>query len=139
MTNAVKGQVSQKLGDGRSYTLVLDFEGLVEAESAYGKPLAVLTVEMGLGFLGAIRAMLYGALRAHHPELTLKAVGALVQADTKAAEAAIEAAAKAAYPDEAEGKKGANPPRRGTSSGRNGAKPGSTRTDSGGRRRAASR
>ena len=68
--NPVKGEVPLKLSDGREFVLVLDFEALVEAESAYGKPLAQVMADAATGFVGATRALLYGALRAKHPAVT---------------------------------------------------------------------
>ena len=53
MANAIKGEVPLNLSDGRNLTLIMDMEALVEAESAYGKPLAQMiampTAEMASG------------------------------------------------------------------------------------------
>lgn len=122
MANATKGEVSLKLSDGRQFTLVLDMEAFVEAESAYGKPLPLMMKDAGAGFVGAVRAMLYGALRAKHPQITLRDASGMFQTDAEAVSAALEQAAELAFPkgDGSEDKEGARPP--GKSSGRSGAK-----------------
>ena len=137
MPKPVKGEVPLSLNDGREFVLVLDFEALVEAESAYGKPLALMMNDAKAGFVGAVRAMLYGALRAHHPDITLREASALFIGHTDEVTAALEGAAEAAMPDaSAEGN--APSPRRGKTSGGSGAKPGSSRKRSGKQPRARS-
>ncbi len=122
MSNPIRGETPLKLGDGREFTLVLDFEALVEAESAYGKPLAVLMSDAGAGFVGASRALLFGALRTKHPGVSLRDASAILQTDGDTVGTALTLAADAAFPDagKAEGKEGKNPP--GRASGRSGAK-----------------
>ena len=138
MTNALKGEVPLVLADGRTLTLVMDFEALIAAEAAYGKPLAVLMVDALGGYVGASRAILFGALRTRHPEITLRAAAEMLASDGAAVEAALDAASAAAFPEAAaEGGDEKNPPPvhapRGKRSGGSGAKPGSTQTRSGGR------
>lgn len=125
--NPLKGETPLKAGE-REFTLVLDHEALIEAEALYGKPLATVMAHAALGFVGAVRAMLYGALRAHHPEVTPKEASALTLEHMEAVGEALGQAAEAAFPQATEGKQGAHPP--GPSSGANGAKRGSTRTGS---------
>jgi len=123
--NPVKGQVPLKLADGREFTLVLDMEALIEAEAIYGKPLQGLMVDLATGFAGAARAMLYGAMRACHPNVTLREATELFARESDAITDALERATLASFPeanDSAEGKKGENPP--GRRSGRSGAKQG---------------
>ena len=122
MVSPLKGEVSVSISGGE-YTLVLDFEGLVAAETAYGKPLAHLTMDAQQGFVGALRALLFGALRRHHPDVDMEAAGKLFLADGKAVELGLEAAAKLAYSDdEGDKKPGKALRQRGTNSGRNGAR-----------------
>lgn len=122
--NPIKGEVPLKLPDGREFTLVLDMEALVEAEGAYGKPLARMMADAQLGFVGAIRAMLYGALRYRHPSVTLREASEMFVGYRDEISAALENATLAAMPED---KEGANPPRakapRGKRSGGSGAKP----------------
>jgi hypothetical protein len=137
MPNPIKGEVPLKLDDGREFVLVLDMEALVEAEAAYGRPLARMMADAQLGFVGAIRAMLFGALRYKHPETTLRDASTLFAEHPDAISDALEAATEAAMPT-SEGKEGANPPPVGKNSGPSGAKPARNPKPSGGQRRKAS-
>ena len=133
MANAIKGEVSLTLSDGRAFTLVLDMEALVEAESIYRKPAPDIWIDVRRGFVGAMRAVLYGALRAHHPEITPREAATMFGRDGEAIADALERSYAAAHAAPVEGKedrKGENPP--GKRSGRSGAKPGLNRKSSGG-------
>ena len=120
--NPIRGETALKLGDGREFTLVLDFEALVQAEAAYGKPLAVLMSEATTGFVGATRALLFGALRAKHPGLTLRDASGMLQSDSDTISEALTRAAEAAFPAEDKEAGNAPKPHAGKASGRNGAK-----------------
>ena len=122
MPNPIKGEVPLKLSDGRDFVLVLDMEALVEAESAYGKPLPQMMSDASQGFVGAVRAMLYGALRTKQPRVTLGEASAMFISDPEAVSAALEQAATLAFPQAAEGGESANPRPRGKTSGASGAK-----------------
>lgn len=135
MSNPLKGEVPLVLKDGRAFTLVMDFEALVQAEAAYGKPMAQLMADALAGFVGASRAILFGALRTRHPEIGMRAAGEMFASDGAAVEAALEAASAAAFPPPATGDKEPGNARAGTISGGSGAKPGSTPPPSGKRRR----
>lgn len=143
MTNPVKGEVPLNLKGGRELTLVLDHEALIAAEAAYGKPLIATMIDAIGGFAGACRCVLYGALRAHHPDVTLAEATTIFMAEMDTVQKALEAAAVASAPkaDKAEGKKRARPPRAraGKSSGASGAKSVSSPKPSSGRRRERSR
>jgi hypothetical protein len=126
MANMLKGEVPLAIKDGPQLTLVFDHECMIEAESTYGKPLHVLLKEASAGFIGATRALLYGALRAKHPEITLGEVAELIFAHTgpigDALAKAVELSMPPAAPGSTEGK--AKPRRRvGKTSGASGAKP----------------
>ncbi|MAG24956.1 hypothetical protein CMI47_05190 [Candidatus Pacearchaeota archaeon] len=128
MANAIKGETPLVLSDGREFTLVLDMEALVEAETIYGKPLSKLMEDAMSGFMGAAAAMLQGAAARHHGlkrgdalEIIRTDMGEVVEALTRASESA--------FPDEVEaGNAPAPKPKakkpRGKTSGRNGAKQG---------------
>jgi hypothetical protein len=142
MPNALKGETLLKLDDGRAFTLVLDHEALIEAETLYRKPLPILMSDASQGFAGACRALLYGALRAYHPAITAAEASALFFENMDEAGAALALAAEAGFPKPAEGKQDSHPRKAhpaGTRSGGNGAKSASTRKPSGGQRRASSR
>lgn len=137
--NPIKGKVPLTLKDGREFTLVLDMEAFVEAETAYGKPMPELMAAANAGFVGASRALLYGALKACHPQITLRDASSLFLTDAEAIGPALDAAAAAAFPDRAEGGEPGNPPRPGKPSGSSGAKPASNQKRSGAKPRARSR
>lgn len=139
--NPIKGEAVLALGDGRRFTLVLDFEALIAAEAAYGKPLAMLMADAKAGFIGAVRALLIGALDRHHPDMGPADASAILQSDMDAVGTAMEAAVDAAFPNETGGEDRESGKARpdGKSYGANGARQGSPRKASGGRRRAASR
>ena len=121
--NPIRGETPLKLSDGRTMTLVMDMEALVEAETAYGKPLQQMMADASQGFIGASRALLYGALRAKQPGMTLREASALFMTDPDAASEAIAAAVEAGFPDAAGDKKPGNDKRRaGKTSGGSGAK-----------------
>lgn len=134
--NPLKGEAPLKLKDGREYTLVLDFEALVEAENAFGKPLPIIMAEASQGFMGAIRALLFGALRARQPDITAVEAAGIIMTDFDAVGAALQAATDVAFP-KSEGRESGNPA--GTTSGASGAKRASTRKPSGKPRPARSR
>src|SRR5213595_2861188 len=137
MPNPVKGEVALQLSDGREFVLVMGFEALVAAETSYGKPIAELMKDAARGFLGASRAILFGALQARHPELTAGDAAAMLMSDSDAVTDALTAATEAAFPP-AEGKKGVNPPQAGKTSGASGARSAKTTTGSGAKPRARS-
>lgn len=128
--NRLKGEVALALPDDRNLTLVLDHEALISAEGAFGEPMHLLLAKMELGFVGAVRAFLWGALRTHHPEITKTDAAAILFEHGELVQEALKQAREAAAPDapepdeEAEG----NAPRRqdGKTSGGNGAKSGSS-------------
>lgn len=140
--NPIKGEASLKLSDGREYVLVLDFEALVEVETLTGKPAPQVMSEFSQGFVGAVRALLFGALRRRHPDITAVEVGEMIVSDTDAVTLAMVTAVGSSMPKPAEGKesgKARSGPGTTKSSGRNGAKPVSTPKPSGKQPRARSR
>jgi len=132
MSNSIKGEVPLRLADGREFTLVFDMEALIEAEGAYGKPLQVVLSDAEEGFMGDIRAMLYGALRSRHPDVQLKDVSSLLADNTEAITKALTEAHKASQPSTTGASAEGNvSPQVGKNSGVSGAKRGSTRKASG--------
>lgn len=138
MANILKGEVDLPLADKRTLTLVFDMDALIEAESAFGQPMKVVVAQAEAGFMGAVRALLYGALRARHPEITMAETSAILVANTEEITLALTRALDEAMPDPAStasaGGKAAAPvkPRRGATSGGSGARRSSTRKRSGG-------
>lgn len=139
MTNPARGEEVLALSDGREFTLVMDFEALVAAETAYGQPMAILITDWVGGFVGAMRCLLFGCLRTNHRDITLLDAGEIIQADAKAVSVALTAADAKAQAKPSEDKKpGKARPPRGKISGNSGAKRVSTRKPSGDKRRARS-
>ncbi|KPH66901.1 hypothetical protein [Novosphingobium sp. ST904] len=135
MANLLKGEVPLILSDKREFTLVFDMDALIEAEGVYRKPMHVMAADASAGFMGATRAMLFGALQAHHPGVSLKDVSEMLKGDTLAITEALTKALDQSMPPPAKasaGGKAAVAPRPGRTSGANGAKRSSTRTASGG-------
>lgn len=84
-----------KLADGREYSLLIDYEAMIAAESVYGKPLPKLTADLAAGYVGAVRAMVYGALTAKHPDITPAAATAMLDTDAEAVGTALALAVDA--------------------------------------------
>lgn len=122
--NPVKGEVPLTLSDGREVVLVFDMEALIEAEAAYDKPLPSLMLDLAGGYMRAGRAMLFGALRSRHPEISMRDAGEMFRADATVINTALERALLAAFPEASaqEGEESPRPP--GKNSGRSGAKRG---------------
>jgi hypothetical protein len=124
MANPLKGEAMLRLEDGREFRLVLDFEAFVVAEQMYGRPLPSLMADAGAGFVGAIRAMLYGALQQNHRLLTLADATAIFMADGDAVSEALERAGIDAFPkDTGDKEPGKDRVPLGTTSGASGAPP----------------
>lgn len=128
MANPVKGETALTLADGQSVTLVMDFDALVEAEQAYGKPLAAMMADAQAGYVGALRALLFGAMRAHHPDKTLRDASAIFMHNQEGVAGALMRAVELGFPDQAKrgGTVGNGEAQRraGKPSGASGAKPG---------------
>lgn len=94
MANRMFGESRLPLSDGRELTLRFDFGALVEAEEAadLGTEEIMKAMAGGKPRLKIARAMLYGALRYHHPDVTLGEVGDLMLTDGDAISQAMGAA-----------------------------------------------
>lgn len=119
MANKAKGEASLTTSAGDVLTLAYNFDALCEVEDAAGKSIGDVLAEISRGSprLTTARALIYGGLREHHPEIELSDVGELLLTDGAAFTGAMEKALSAAFP-QAKGKQAANPPkpRRGTGS-----------------------
>jgi hypothetical protein len=143
--NPIIGETPLKLSDGRRFTLIADNAGLAKAAQAHTGATKVHRLFADLqprinakgevevdefgdpvkDTLPATAALLFGLLDARHPQVTQRDAMNMVLAETDAVSEALSAAIQLAFPDAAEGKKGANPPRRtgrGKTSGGSGAK-----------------
>src|SRR3546814_19058309 len=88
-------------------------------------------------YVGAVRAILIGSLRRHHPDFTTDDAAAIILTDFDAVATGMMAAVEAAFP-KSEGREPGNAGRTGVSPGRGGAKRASTRKPSGRKPRARS-
>lgn len=97
MAKRAKGEVSFE-HDGKSFTLVLDFNAIAEFEDLAGVPngLAALEGEMkaldGQMSAKTARALFCAGLRGNHPDLTLVEAGRLLTSNVSALNEAMTAA-----------------------------------------------
>jgi hypothetical protein len=110
MVDGMKGGAKLPLSDGRVLTLEYDFDGLIALEEASGmkmpefyKEMRRLEREKENPSLRLQRAIFYGGLQAHHPEITLQEVGKLLLTEGAALEAAHKALNGAHGPKEEAG------------------------------------
>lgn len=129
MANRVFGEARLALSDGRELTLRFDFSALAEAEEAANRGTDEMLKEMAEGGarLKTARAMLYGALRHHHPEISVDDAGDLFLSDGEAVSAAMgramsEMSDRKPNPPKGAAAKKAPPRGTGTRSSRSGAK-----------------
>lgn len=107
MANREKGESTLTV-DGTDYTLRLSINALCEIEDAESTAEKRVTFQelvprMARGELTAIRRLLWGALREHHPTMSLKAAGDLMQrATVERVIAAFEQMQASTVPDEAD-------------------------------------
>ncbi|MEO6153402.1 MAG: hypothetical protein ABIT09_06650 [Croceibacterium sp.] len=98
--NSEYGMTEVTLADGRTLKLVASIGGMIDAESAYGKPLPKMAADASAGFIGAVRAMLWGSLRAHHPDISIGDTADLLQTDGEAVGKALADAIEAGFGSE---------------------------------------
>lgn len=80
MANPRRGEATIE-ADGKSYTLRLDLNCLIELEEVTGRPVEVLFSELGDATrprLKMLRLMFHAALQAHHGDLSLTEAGTLM-------------------------------------------------------------
>ena len=82
MANRERGEVDVVIR-GKTYTLIVDFNALVELQQMYSTGTELVSVESVMvkansGDLGALRAIFWASLRRHHPEVTVAAAGELI-------------------------------------------------------------
>lgn len=76
MANAEKGEVDLKIGE-KTYTLRFTRNAMAEVEAVFGgRPFNLLMAD---GSVSAIRALLWGGLRKHHPAIDLLQAGDLME------------------------------------------------------------
>ena len=91
MANKLFGEARLQLADGQELTLRFDFNALCEAEEAADASTEEMMKAMAAGSprLKLARALLYGALRYHHRQLSLEEAGELFMTDSEAVSEAL--------------------------------------------------
>lgn len=107
MANRVRGEATATV-DGRSYTLVLDYNAISGFEEATDQSWMLFAgrFESGTARVGDMRHLAHQALLRHHPDATLQLAGDVMSEDMDALTNCIAAAFPPAPEGEAEG----NPP-----------------------------
>lgn len=82
MTNPLKGEAEVKLDDGRTLKLVSNTSAWIAAEVALDRmkstPEIIEELQSGRASLETQRALMFGMLRKHHPEIDLEEAGELL-------------------------------------------------------------
>ena len=109
MANRFLGEIAIAAGEGKSYSLRLDFNAMCEFEEATGRNAleALSAMESGKGAMLEMRALMWAALRRHHPDVTLAEAGDLLSNNVDALVDLIEAATPAANTSGGPGNAGA--------------------------------
>lgn len=113
MANRMMGEAVARLPDDRALTLRFDHEAFFAAEQLTEIPVNKLLQQAGKGLTSAARALLFGGLRFHHPDLTAQDATDLMVEHPLPVMQAMRDALAAAFPAAvaaAEGKQGARPP-----------------------------
>lgn len=135
MANPHRGQVTLQAGD-TAYTLSFSVNALCVLEEELDMPVAKVATAMNdpeTVRLSLIRAVVWGALQDHHPEIDLAAAGSIAsEAGIAATMEAVGRAFHLAFPEAGEGADQPDPQKAG-------AKSTGSRTSKSGRARAATR
>lgn len=101
-------QIGITLKSGQSLRLVIDFNALCDFERVMrreeydaARELAALSRPGSQPPFGVLRALIWAALQAHHPALSLRDVGALLQDEGQALTEGLLSAMRDAAPDAA--------------------------------------
>jgi hypothetical protein len=102
--------------DGREFTFLFDIEGLIAVEDCANGGAGTANLNQIIagaanGRIGYLRALVYGGLRANHPQLTRAQAFELIDSDGEALGVAMWPALFSAMPEKKEGKPGSRPPK----------------------------
>lgn len=79
MANAVKGEASIEV-EGQTYVLAFDINAMCEVEYILDRSTDRILRELAaVPALNVVRALLWGGLRRHHPDVDLKGAGELIE------------------------------------------------------------
>lgn len=93
MANPLKGEVEFTV-EGTTYRLVLDANALATAENILDRPVK----EFDLERIATIRALLFGGLQSHHPDVDLFGAGRLISAAPDVVGTKVGEALRLAFP-----------------------------------------
>ena len=114
MANPIKGEVDFPV-DGEVYRLKLSINSIIEVEDILGigiVPLSQMFNDVETLKAGDVRAMLWGALREHHPDIDLLGAGDIMtKARLQPTILHVGRALQAAFPAPEEGKESPSPKR----------------------------
>jgi hypothetical protein len=97
MANPLRGEVDLVVGE-KTYLLRLSINGVVEAETLLDK--SVNEIIQSIDRMGTLRALLWAALREHHPSLSLFDAGDIIGiAGAENVGFKVGEAIKAAFPE----------------------------------------
>jgi hypothetical protein len=86
--------------DGETYTLSMDINAICDMEEAVNRPIHEIQALASAGSLRYVRLLVWAALQAHHPTLTLEDAGRLMsRAGLPAVNDAVMRAAEQMTPD----------------------------------------
>ena len=82
MANPERGEVALTIGD-RTYTLVLDMDGICQAEAAMSSPGQIVSITeifygAAIGSQRHARALVWASLQRHQPDISLQRAGELM-------------------------------------------------------------
>ncbi len=112
MANAERGEVDLRV-DGKDYVLRVTANAEAEVETLFGgKPFGSVVMDWAGGSVTVFRALLFGALREHHKELSLFDAGDIISADRDLVATKLGDAINLAYPPKKKAAEdgGENPP-----------------------------
>lgn len=90
MANNIKGEVALQ-HEGKTYTMVLDFNALAEFEDATGRNAAEVLASPETMGISLARSLFWAGLQRHHPGLTLTEAGDIMQGNMDKLPAAVQA------------------------------------------------
>lgn len=110
--NAMKGEAEARLADGRTLKLAFNVNAWVAIEEQLGMPMPEILekIASNKASLAIQRAIMWGGLRKHHPELSLEDAGDVMVEAAEAMRSGLEGGA--ARDEEGAGETPEDPPSR---------------------------
>lgn len=114
--NAMKGEATATLEDGRTIRLAFNTGAWIAAEEVLGKttPEIIKELQSGNASLRTQRALFYGGLRKHHPEIEIEEAGDILMEAAEAMAAGLNGGMPQGEEGQVDGEAAPDPPKRGT-------------------------